>query len=98
MELLFVIIIGAGIGIVLRYLIPGRQTYGILIAPAVGAIAAAVVWSGLTWLGWTFDGGWIWVVSLGAAAVASVVAELIIPRVRNEADARMLHQLSGGRA
>ncbi len=98
MELLFVTLIGAGIGITLRYVLPGRHAYGVLIAPAVGAAVAAVVWSGLTWLGWKFDGGWIWVVSLVAAGVGSLLVELLLPRVRREADARMLHQLSGGRA
>lgn len=98
MELLFVTIIGAGIGTILRYIIPGRHAYGALLAPAVGGAVAAAVWSGLTWLGWKFDGGWIWVVSLVAAGLAALAVELILPRVRQQADARMLHQLSGGRA
>jgi len=98
MELLFVTLIGAAIGITLRYLVPGRHAYGTLLAPAVGGAVAAVVWSGLTWLGWKFDGGWIWVVSLVAAGLAALALELILPRVRHESDARMLHQLSGGRA
>jgi hypothetical protein len=98
MELLFVTLIGAAIGLVLRYLIPGRHAYGAMLAPAVGGAVGAAVWSGLTWLGWKFDGGWIWVVSLVAAGLAALALELILPRVRHEADARMLHQLSGGRA
>ena len=38
MELLFVIVIAAGIGGAVRYLIPQRGTYGLLLLPAVGAI------------------------------------------------------------
>jgi hypothetical protein len=98
MELLFVTLIGAAIGVVLRYLSPGRHAYGALLAPAVGGAVAAAVWSGLTWLGWKFDGGWIWVVSLAAGGLAALAVELILPRVRHQSDARMLHQLSGGRA
>ena len=98
MELFFVTLIGAAIGIILRYLIPGRHAYGVVIAPAVGGAVAAAVWAGLTWLGWAFDGGWIWVVSLVTAGLATIAVELLLPRVRKEADARMLHQLSGGRA
>jgi uncharacterized membrane protein YeaQ/YmgE (transglycosylase-associated protein family) len=97
-ELLFVFVIGAGLGIGARYLVPGRNTYGIMIAPAVGASTAAIVWSLLTWAGWTFDGGWIWVVSLGAALIVSVVAELLLARWRRDHDAQLLRQLSGGRA
>jgi uncharacterized membrane protein YeaQ/YmgE (transglycosylase-associated protein family) len=98
MELLFVTLIGAAIGIILRYLVPGRHAYGAFLAPAVGGAVAAVVWSGLTWLGWKFDGGWIWVVSLAAGGLGALALELILPRVREQSDARMLHQLSGGRA
>jgi hypothetical protein len=98
MELLFVTLIGAAIGISLRYIVPGRHAYGALLAPAVGGAVAAIVWSALTWAGWKFDGGWIWVVSLVAAGLASLALELILPRVRHQSDARMLHQLSGGRA
>jgi len=34
------------------------------------------------WLGWKFDGGWIWLVSLGAGAVVSLALALIVPRLR----------------
>jgi hypothetical protein len=97
-ELLFVTLIGAAIGVILRYVIPGRHAYGALLAPAVGGAVAAAVWSLLTWAGWKFDGGWIWVVSLAAGGLAALALELILPRVRHESDARRLHQLSGGRA
>jgi hypothetical protein len=66
--------------------------------PAIGAAVASVVWAGLTWLGWPFDGGWIWVVSLATAAIASVVAALLIVRYRANSDQRLLHHLSAGRA
>lgn len=98
MELLFVIVLGAGIGGLLRYLFPERRTYGLLLLPAISAAAAAVVWVALVWVGWKFDGGWIWVASLGAAGVAAIVTALVLPRRRVEHDARLLTQLSGGKA
>ncbi len=98
MELLFVVLIAAGIGAVLRYSLPRRQSYGMLIVPSIAGSVAAVVWVGLTWLGWAWDGGWIWVVALGAGGVAALVSALVIPRVRQAADERLLHELSGGRA
>jgi membrane protein implicated in regulation of membrane protease activity len=58
----------------------------------------ATVWVALVWAGWKFDGGWIWAVSLVAAAVASVVTALLVVRFRETADQRLLHHLSGGRA
>jgi hypothetical protein len=94
MELLFVTILGAGIGALVRYMIPGRQSYGMLLIPAIAAAVAAAKWVALVWLGWTFDGTWIWVVSLGAAAVVSLVLALWLPRRRSTTDARLLTQLS----
>ena len=98
MELAYVTVIGAAIGALVRYLVPGRRAYGILLLPAIAAAVTAGVWAGLVWLGWTFDGGWIWVVSLASAVVASVLSAILIVRYRENADKRMLHQLSAGRA
>ena len=50
------------------------------------------------WLGLTFDGGWIWVVSLIAGPAAAVAAAIALPPVRARADEQLLHELSGGRA
>jgi O-antigen/teichoic acid export membrane protein len=98
MELLFVVVIAIGIGGVLRYLLPSRTTYGILLLPAVSGAASALVWVGLLWLGWKFDGTWIWVASLGAGFAAALVTALVLPRRRRSTDARKLHELSGGLA
>lgn len=97
MEIVFVTVIGAGIGGLIRYLLPGRRTHGLALLPAVGGAATVAVWAILVWLGLTFDGGWIWVVSLAAGAAASIAVGLILPRVRDAADARALHELSCGR-
>jgi len=98
MELVYVTVIGAAIGGILRYILPGRDAYGILLLPAVGAAVTCAVWAGLVWLGWTFDGGWIWVVSLTAAGVASILTALLLSRTRARRDQELLHRLSGGKA
>ncbi|HWH25740.1 MAG TPA: hypothetical protein VNT53_03755 [Pseudolysinimonas sp.] len=98
MELVYVTVIGACIGALLRYLLPGHGLYGLALLPAVGAVVTATVWVGLLWLGWRFDGGWIWVVSLGAATIAAVLSATLLVRWRRTSDSRMLHHLSGGRA
>ena len=94
MELLFVTLISFFIGLGLRYGFPGRDTYGVALTPAVAAAVTAIVWVGLTWLGWKFDGGWIWVVSLAAGGVVSLVLALLIPRSRKTGDEELLQQLS----
>ncbi len=98
MELLFVTVIGAGIGLIVRYALPSRGTYGLFLLPALSAVATAIVWVALLWIGLTFDGTWIWVASLAAAVVSAVVAALVLPRRRSDADARLFSELSGGKA
>lgn len=98
MELLYVTVIAAFIGLAIRYLLPGHDSYGLFLLPAVAAIATAVVWVVLVWVGLKFDGGWIWVAALGASVVASVLVALLLVRGRAAGDERRLHHLSGGRA
>ena len=98
MELLFVIVIGACIGGIIRYALPRRGTYGILLLPAASAAVTGAVWAALVWAGFTFDGGWIWVISLVAGGLAGLILALAVPRQRIEQDARMLHTLTGGKA
>jgi len=86
MELLFVLIAGAGVGAIARYALPGRQAYGVILLPAIGVGVAAVTWSILTWLGWPFDGGWIWVFTLALAVLGSVLVGWMLPRRRRESD------------
>lgn len=97
MEIVFVTVIGAGLGGLIRYLVPGRRTYGLALLPAVGAAATSGVWALLVWLGWRFDGGWIWTVSILAGIAADLAVALLLPRARDAADARALHELTGGR-
>ena len=94
MELLFVTLIAFCIGLLARYTLPGRDTYGVVLIPSIAAIATAIVWEILLWVGWKFDGGWIWVVSLAVAAVISLVLALVLPRVRRNADEQLLQKLS----
>jgi uncharacterized membrane protein YgaE (UPF0421/DUF939 family) len=99
METLFAILIAAGIGVVLRYLSGnGRSSYGILLIPAISAAVTAVVWEALIWLGWTFDGTWIWVVSLVVGPLVALIVALRLPPRRAESDEALFQELSHRRA
>jgi hypothetical protein len=99
MELLFVVVIAAGIGLLVRTLVRGNDTYGAALIPSVSAAIAAVVWVFLLWVPrFTFDGGWIWVISLVLAAAASLALAIVLPRNRAAADRALLTKLSGGKA
>jgi ABC-type branched-subunit amino acid transport system permease subunit len=90
-ELLFVALGGALVGLAARYFLPGRGVHGSVLVPAIGTAVASVVWVLLTWLRWKWDGGWIWWVSLGLAAIVSVAVDIVLSRTRTESDRRMLH-------
>jgi len=98
MELLFVILIAAGIGFIAHFVLPGRETRGILLLGAISAAVAAAVWGSLLWLGFTFDGGWIWLISLVAGGLVAIIVAAALPKRRRVADRAMLTKLSGGRA
>ena len=98
MELLFVIVIAAGLGFLARYTIRGREMHGGLLLASVAAAVAAVVWVALLWLGFTFDGGWIWAISLTVAGLAAIIVAVRLPQRRHANDRALLTKLSGGRA
>lgn len=98
MELLFVAVIGAFIGLTLRYLLPGRDVYGLFLLPAVAVAATCIIWVALVWAGLKFDGGWIWVIALVGGGLVTIAAALLIVRTRHISDQHRLHTLSGGRA
>ena len=98
MELLFVVLIAAGIGFIAHYALPGRDSRGSLLLGAISAGVAALVWLGLLWLGFTFDGGWIWAISLVVAGVVTLVVALALPGRRAANDSAMLARLSAGKA
>ncbi|MDQ1514009.1 MAG: hypothetical protein QOC59_1851, partial [Microbacteriaceae bacterium] len=51
MELLFVVLLGALLGLLGRGVLPGRKQVGAVLLPAIGGSAAAVIWAAGTWAG-----------------------------------------------
>ncbi|MGI9823867.1 hypothetical protein [Agromyces sp. Marseille-Q5079] len=94
MELLFVVLGGAILGLAARYLLPLRNTHGVILIPSIGAGVAAVVWVALTWLGWAWDGAWIWVVSFVVAGLAAAATAYLIGPRRERADAALFERLA----
>lgn len=88
MELLFVALAGAILGLGARYLLPNRHTHGSALIPAVGVSVACVLWVALTWAGLAL---------LGTAAIV-VAADLVVGRVRAAHDEKLFHTLNRGAA
>lgn len=99
MELLFVFVIGAAIGFVARYALPGRHEHGELLVPAVAAGVAMLLWEALTWAGLAWNGGWIWIITPVASALAAVLVDVLVSRSRVARDAALEAELvKAGRA
>ncbi|MGV8884621.1 MAG: hypothetical protein ACOH1T_03400 [Microbacteriaceae bacterium] len=99
MEILFVVLLSAALGLTVRYLVRGRDTYGAALLPAVSVAVSVIVWVALLWgFNWQFDGTWIWVAALLSGPIVAFVVALALPRKRRLADRSMLTQLSGGKA
>lgn len=94
MELFFVFLLGAIIGLAARYFLPKRHTHGSVLIPAVGAAIACALWVALTWLGLKWDAGVIWWVTLVGTAVLVTIVDLAIGSVRDHADAERLAALT----
>ncbi|MBT2501481.1 hypothetical protein [Curtobacterium sp. ISL-83] len=93
MELLFAVLGGILIGAVAHVVLPWHGTRGVLVGPSVGGTAAAVLWEALTWAGWRYDGGWIWVVALVGAGVVALVVEWVLGRRRAAQDSDFFERL-----
>lgn len=96
MELLFISLIGAFIGLLVRYLLPERHRHGSVLVPAVATAVAAGCWVALTWAGMKWNAGWIWVITILITLVVTVVVDLLVGRLRKRSDERMLSSLSKG--
>ncbi|ROP43448.1 MULTISPECIES: hypothetical protein [unclassified Rathayibacter] len=97
MELLFVTLGGILLGLAARYGLPHRHLHGSVLIPALGGVVAAVVWVALTWAGLPWDGGLIWILALGLAAVAVLTADVALGRARTRRDDAALEAMLAGR-
>ncbi|WP_308465369.1 hypothetical protein [Rathayibacter soli] len=98
MELLFISLAGAVIGLIARYVLPERHRHGSVLVPAIGTAVAAVVWVALTWAGLKWNGGWIWTITLIVTVLVTFAAGLLIGELRKRSDNALLSDLSKGAA
>ena len=92
------VVMGAAIGLLARYLLPGREWVGLFLNPLAAGAAAGVVWTIGSLLGATPDNGWLGIGSLAAALLVAVVIPKTLPQRRQRADARYLAELQATKA
>ncbi|MCH1882626.1 hypothetical protein [Agrococcus sp. ARC_14] len=91
-------VMGAAIGLLARYLLPGRQWVGLFLNPFAAAAAAGVVWTIGALMGAMPDNGWLWFGSLVAALVVALIIPRALPGRRERDDARYLAELQAKKA
>jgi hypothetical protein len=95
MELVLVVTFSGLIGLMLRYLIPGRALHGLLVLPAAGIIAGSLAWAIAVWVGLDPASIWPWIVALGLSAAGPIALGIILPKRRQAADDALWAELTG---
>ncbi|HEX5859167.1 MAG TPA: hypothetical protein VFY91_13770 [Microbacterium sp.] len=88
MLILLALIAGAVAGMALHFTLPHRSSRGVVLAPAIGAATAGVLYTILQWAGLAEDNPWLWVASILAPVAVTYVAVTVISRSRVAHDAR----------
>jgi uncharacterized membrane protein YeaQ/YmgE (transglycosylase-associated protein family) len=90
MEFLFIVFYSSILGLVAPYVKLGSDRYGILVPPAIGLAAGAVMWILLTWLGFGYTDGWIWSIVMLSMPVAMFFGSRALDAQREKLDAEAL--------
>jgi hypothetical protein len=90
MFILLALIGACALGIAAHYVIGGRELRGVALTPAIATALAAIVYTGLQWLGVGEDSIWLWLASvIGSVLIAAVVTVAIVAsRRRSDATAK----------
>jgi uncharacterized membrane protein YeaQ/YmgE (transglycosylase-associated protein family) len=86
--ILLALIAGAVAGMVVHLVLPHRATRGAVLAPAIGAATAGVLYTMLQWAGLAEDNPWLWVVSILVPIGVTYVAGAVLVRSRVAHDSR----------
>ncbi|MFM5951023.1 MAG: hypothetical protein ACKOOE_00210 [Micrococcales bacterium] len=61
------------LGMVAPYIYARSEEYGALLPPAIALAVGSVLWGVLTWLGFKYTEGYIWVIVMVAMPLAMVI-------------------------
>jgi uncharacterized membrane protein YeaQ/YmgE (transglycosylase-associated protein family) len=86
MDIVLAIVFGAVVGLVAHFSLPQRATRGAAVAPILGAVVGAAVWTAMTWAGATTADPWIWIASIAVPAVVTFPVVAVLARVRRVRD------------
>ena len=87
MQIILALVVGAAIGLGLHFLVEGRPTRGLVVAPVTGALAAGLAWTIMTWAGIGTDSIWLWLSMLVAPVILVYPVLVALARTRVARDA-----------
>ena len=73
MELAFILVYAAILGLVAPYLGIDIKPIGSLVPGAIAVVAGSIIWAVLTWAGLHYDEAWIWLVTMLGMPAAMVI-------------------------
>lgn len=82
MLILLAVIAGVVAGLAIHFTLPNRPARGVVLAPAIGAATAALLYTGMQWAGIAESNPWLWVVSVGVPVIVTYLAVGILSRSR----------------
>ena len=94
MELLFVALGGAIIGLIAHYSLPGQVRRGVIVLPAIATALVSVLWEGLTWATLVSGDFLMWGISFGMTAIVVFGVGVVLGRRRTSADDAFYSHLS----
>nr|WP_201469328.1 hypothetical protein [Microbacterium hydrocarbonoxydans] len=87
MYILLALIGACALGIAAHFVIGGRELRGVVLTPAIATALAAVVYTGMQWLGVGEDSIWLWLASVVGSVVVAAALTVAVVTSRRRADA-----------
>jgi hypothetical protein len=87
MYILLALVAACALGIGLHFLLPRRALRGVAVTPGIATVAAALIYTGLQWVGVGQDSFWLWFASIVGALLIAALGTTVITAVRSSRDA-----------
>lgn len=87
MYILLALIAACSLGVVLHFLLPGRDLRGAAVTPAIATAASAAIYTGMQWAGIAETSFWLWLASTAGALALAGVATVALTASRRRSDA-----------
>jgi L-cystine uptake protein TcyP (sodium:dicarboxylate symporter family) len=85
MEFGIIAFYAAILGLVAPYIFAKSEEYGVLLPPAIALATGGVLWAALTWLGFKYEEGYIWIIVMVLMPLVMIVVSSRIAHARSQA-------------